>query len=121
MSPTYGTMNALYMEKDMDGVKHDNGKLPMHLMSVPAMHDVARVLEFGQKKYEPRNWEKGMAWSRVYAALLRHLTAWWNGEDIDPESGLPHLAHVATCAMFLQQYEKYNPEYDDRPKLGAPK
>ena len=62
-----------------------------------------------------RNWEKGMDWSRLYAAALRHLTAWWRGNDIDHESGLPHLAHALCCINFLLAYELRGMGRDDRP------
>jgi len=47
---------------------------------------------------------------------LRHLTAWWAGEDLDPESGLHHLAHAACCLMFLLEYTQTHTELDDRPR-----
>lgn len=46
----------------------------------------------GAEKYEDRNWERGYEWSKSYAALQRHLNAFWSGEDIDEETGSPHLA-----------------------------
>lgn len=57
-----------------------------------------------------------MAWSRLYAALLRHLWAWWRGQDRDPETGLSHLAHVCCCALFLLSYHLRKAGTDDRPE-----
>ena len=88
------------------GKKHDGGKVMYDLLPGEALHEIARALTYGAKKYEPRNWEHGIAYSRVFAALQRHLWAWWNGEDEDPESGLSHLAHAGCCLMFLLTYEK---------------
>ena len=62
-----------------------------------------------------RNWEKGMDWSRVYGALLRHLFSWWRGYDKDPETGLSHLAHAGCCVLFLLAYTLRNVGKDDRP------
>lgn len=84
----------------MSGTKHDTGKLPLHLLPTDALEEVARVLSFGAAKYSERNWETGMAWSRLYAAALRHLWAWWRGADRDEETGLSHLAHAACCVLF---------------------
>lgn len=56
-----------------------------------------------------------MAWSRVYAAALRHLLAWWGGEDEDPETELSHLAHAACCVVFLVAYQGRGVGVDDRP------
>jgi len=99
-----------------EGVKHDQDKLPMHLIPPELLGGVAHVLDFGQRKYGARNWERGMAWHRPYAALLRHLMAWWECEDTDPESGMPHLWHAACCIAFLMAYEQRKIGLDDRPK-----
>jgi hypothetical protein len=72
------------------------------------------VLKFGADKYAEHNWRKGFAWSRPLAAAMRHLTAFNDGEDKDPESGLSHLAHAACCIMFLLEFEKTHKELDDR-------
>lgn len=99
------------------GAKFDTGKPMMDLLSSTAMTQVAEVLTFGAKKYAAHNWRKGIAYSRVYAALQRHLTAWNEGQELDPESGLSHLAHAGCCLMFLLEYsskqEKYQ-KFDDR-------
>lgn len=69
----------------------------------------------GAEKYGERNWERGIAWSRVFAAALRHLWAWWRGENADPETGLPHLAHAACNLLFLLAYHRRQIGPDDRP------
>jgi hypothetical protein len=99
-----------------EGRKDDQGKLPYHLIAPELLEDVAAVLDFGQKKYAPRNWEAGMAWHRPFSALMRHMWAWWRGEGVDPETGLSHLAHAACCVMFLLAYERRRIGEDDRPK-----
>ena len=66
-----------------------------------------------------RNWERGMDWGRVYAALLRHLFAWWGGEASDPETGKSHLHHVGCCVAFLIAYEARGTGKDDRPGAGT--
>lgn len=97
------------------GAKHDQGKLRMDLIPVYPLRQWAEVLTFGAEKYEDRNWEKDIAWSRVYAAAQRHLLAFWDGEDKDEESHLPHLAHAMCCLSFLLEYSKTYKEGDDRP------
>jgi hypothetical protein len=101
-----------------DGVKHDQGKLPMHLLPPELFRGVAAVLAFGAEKYNERNWELGMAWHRPYAALHRHMLAWWEGEEADPETGMSHLWHAACCITFLMTYEMRGIGTDDRPKGG---
>lgn len=101
---------------DNAAVKFDQDKLPLHLLSTEAMNQTAAVLKFGAQKYAEHNWRKGFAWSRPLSAAMRHITAFNNGEDKDPESGLSHLAHAACCIMFLLEFEKTHPHLDDRWK-----
>ncbi len=98
------------------GVKHDQEKTDMSLLSTIAMVKVAEVMTFGKKKYSAHNWRGGFVWSRPAAAALRHLFAWIGGEDKDPETGLSHLAHCACCIMFLLEFETTRPDLDDRYK-----
>lgn len=100
--------------------KFDTAKDPWHLLPTDAVRGVVAVLGFGAGKYGERNWEQGMAWSRCYAALLRHLTAWWEGEKADPETGMSHLWHAGCCLMFLTAYEIRGIGTDDRPKKEGP-
>ena len=97
-------------------IKFDSDKLPLNLLSTEALNQTAAVLKFGAQKYAEHNWRKGFTWSRPLAAAMRHLTAFNDGEDKDPESGLSHLAHAACCIMFLLEFEKTHPELDDRYK-----
>ena len=101
-----------------EGTKYDDGKVPLDLWSPDALEETAKVLAFGAKKYGAYNWADGIKYSRVFAALLRHLWDFWRGKKLDKESGLPHLAHAMCCLMFLLHYEtnrrKYR-EWDNRP------
>jgi hypothetical protein len=98
------------------GIKHDSGKPGMNLLSREALEQIALVMDFGKDKYAAHNWRKGFAWSRPLSAALRHIMAFNDGEDKDPESGLSHLAHAACCIMFLLEFEKTHKELDDRWK-----
>jgi hypothetical protein len=113
---------AVKAEKEYYGtaLKFDQHKLPLNLLSTEAMNQTAAVLAFGAQKYAAHNWRAGFAWSRPLAAAMRHLTAFNDGEDRDPESGLSHLAHAACCIMFLLEFEKTHPHLDDRYKPNVP-
>lgn len=87
-------------------MKFDMDKLPLHLLSTEALNQTAAVLKFGADKYAEHNWRKGFAWSRPMSAAMRHITAFNAGEDLDPESGLSHLAHAMCCIMFLLEFQK---------------
>lgn len=75
---------------------------------------VAEVAGFGAAKYERMNFVRGYRWSLSYDALQRHMLAFWSGEDTDPESGLPHLAHAAWHALALLTFLERKRGTDDR-------
>jgi Domain of unknown function (DUF5664) len=104
-----------YSPPRTEGHKNDTGKDPWHLLPWDAVRAIVKVLAFGASKYSARNWEKGMAWSRPYAGLMRHMTAWWEGEPADPETGYSHLWHAGCCILFLIAYELRGRGHDDRP------
>lgn len=85
--------------------KADSGKpnLAMLLDTPKAMGEVARVLEYGAAKYDRKNWAKCDDPERYMAAALRHLTAYHNGEILDPESRRSHLAHAICSLLFLEE------------------
>ena len=90
-----------------EGAKDDSQKQRFSLVPTKALTDVIDVLEFGAKKYGSENWRKvDNAQERYFNAAMRHLLAWRKGESSDDESGLPHLAHAATCLMFMIEGDK---------------
>ena len=97
----------------VEGVKHDQDKPRMDLLDAVALEGLAAVLTFGAKKYAAHNWRGGLQYSRLIAAMLRHLFAIQRGERIDPESGLPHVDHIGCCWMFLSNQMKTRPDMDD--------
>lgn len=100
------------MSDDM-GLKFDQDKLQYSLMSIHAIEEMLKVLQYGAKKYGARNWEKGLKYSRVIDATYRHLGDYLKGIRIDPETGLPTMAHVMCNIMFLLHYELTNTGEDD--------
>jgi hypothetical protein len=94
----------------------EKGRKDVRLDLVPPepLWEVARVYGFGAMKYDDHNYLKGYAWSLSYAALLRHITQWANGESDDPESGLSHLAHAAWHCFALYMFQRHALGTDDR-------
>jgi hypothetical protein len=84
-----------------EALKFDNNKPGMDLLPVEAKKAIAEVFDFGAKKYARHNWRAGFDYSRLIAACERHLDAFNDGEDNDPESGKSHLAHAGCCLMML--------------------
>lgn len=106
-----------------EGLRFNDGKLRYDLVNPQAHEGMVEILTFGANKYAERNWEKGMAWSKVISSLKRHLAAIEKGEDYDKESGKLHADHVACNAHFLSAYYRIYPQGDDRPHkyLNRPK
>lgn len=103
-------------DEKKQGKKFDDGKPAMELLSTKALIEIARVMGYGKDKYGAQNWRAGLNWSRLIGAAFRHLSAFNDGEDLDPETGLSHIAHLSCCAMFLLEYIKTHSELDDRYK-----
>lgn len=116
----------------MSGIKHDQGKPDYTYISMELLDEVAKVREFGARKYSKNNWKKGFKVTRSLAAALRHIFAFLSGQTNDPESGLSHLAHAVCCLEHAIYDMKHHPENDDRdekeqdplpssPELETPK
>ena len=97
------------MNDPTEGRKYDAGKPDYTLLPWDAVEEVVRVLDFGAKKYARDNWRHvSDADTRYLAAAFRHLSAYAQGEKVDPETGLSHLAHAGCCVLFLMSLEKTN-------------
>ena len=89
-------------------MKFDNGKPPINLVPPESIIAAARVFGFGAQKYGENNWRHDLdkfPYSRHYASIMRHLLAFHSGEDLDPESGLPHTHHALTQMIILVMCE----------------
>jgi hypothetical protein len=99
--PNFSTGNVAGGQDHFDK-KFDEGKVLFGLVDPEFEKEVAEILTFGKKKYSEDSWQTVPDGEKRYRhALLRHLNASRNGEVIDEESGLSHLAHAACNLMFL--------------------
>ena len=114
--PPEGSIGDVNSTAKGSGARYNHGKPDYSLIPLTTLADESRVWEYGTKKYAQWNWAKGMAWSVPFACLIRHMAAWQTGEENDPESGLPHLAHAACNLRMLTLYAKTYVEGDDREK-----
>lgn len=69
-----------------------------------ALRVLATVAGYGEQKYARHNYLKGFDWAWAFDAMMRHTLAFWEGEDLDPESGFPHMAHAAWHALSLVSF-----------------
>ena len=98
-------------------VRDNDGKVRWDLLPYDALNSVADVLSDGAGEHGDRNWEKGFPWTSVFASLMRHMSAWLLGEDLDGKSGKPHLAHAACNILFLLAFYLRKTGTDDRKNL----
>ena len=90
----------------MTGIKYDSEKPKMNLLPPKAIVEVAKVLTFGAEKYGAENWkELEDLQNRYLAGALRHIFAHMDGEQLDPETGLSHMAHALCCLLFKLEIE----------------
>ena len=105
------------MIKEEQGKKFDSIKVRPELIPPLPLSLLAELYTHGAKKYSDRNWECGIAYSRVFGAILRHLIAAMSGEWYDSEFGLPHVIHAAWGCFALCQYNFTHQEMNDLPTL----
>lgn len=99
--------------------RYGDSKVPLWIVPVRAIILCAKVLWHGAVKYGPFNWRKEpISYTTYMAAIQRHLFAWYDGEEIDPESGLPHMAHVMSNAALFLDAQTCGQAIDDRDWLG---
>lgn len=92
-------------------------KVPMSALPMAVVAELAVAHGEGAAKYGRHNWRKGeVLASTYYAATLRHLTAWFEGEDIDPDSGLSHLVKAMASLAVLRDAQIHGTALDDRPE-----
>jgi len=96
--------------------RYNDTKDKWSLVDFKALRSMVKVLEYGVGKYDAHNWKKGLPYTDTMESMLRHIYAFLDGEDIDPESGLPHTGHIMCNAMFLSYYYEYMKNMDDRYK-----
>jgi len=98
--------------KDAIGSK----KAPLSTLSMPVCFEVAAGMLEGGCKYGRHNYRViGVRSSVYYDATMRHLAAWWEGQDIDPDSGIHHVSKAIASLFVLRDAMIHGKVYDDRP------
>jgi hypothetical protein len=109
------------MPKDDTNPKDLMGITKVQLNLIPPASKIyqAIAMEDGAQKYGPYNWrEKKVQASIYYAALNRHMDAWFDGEELASDSKKPHLAHAIACIGILIDALETGNLIDDRPRPG---
>jgi hypothetical protein len=93
------------MEKSL---RYNENKPKWSLVHYKSLEPMVRVLEMGAVKYSPDNWKIGLNRDEILESTMRHLTALMDGELLDKESGMSHMAHIQCNAMFYNYHEANN-------------
>lgn len=100
--------------KEEPAIRYDSGKSRIDLIPPEFILALGQHFGVGAQKYAERNWEKGMSWSRCYASAQRHMLAFWGGEEVDLETGTPHVIAAAWNMCALHWYARHGVGTDDR-------
>jgi hypothetical protein len=104
------------MSQETKAAKNDKQKIDLSLLPKILLVESAKAFMVGERKYGRYNYCKGHKASQLTAAAMRHLTAWFDGEELDPEDGQPHLGAVVACIGMLLRQQELNTLEDDRFK-----
>lgn len=112
-------------QADGGGLRFDQGKARFDLIAPEALYALAEhylkgtqiLKEDGTPKYAERNWERGMAWCKCFACIMRHSWKWLMGEDYDAETGSHHMIAAAWNCFAIFTYQKRGIGTDDRPTV----
>jgi hypothetical protein len=94
--------------------KHDSEKNMLQLLPLGALEAIGEVFTYGATKYGANNWRKGLPWSRLLGALLRHIFSFAQRKDTDEETKKLHLAHAGCCLLMLLESQTKKIGEDDR-------
>jgi len=108
---------------DGGGLRFNNGKIDLTQCPETIIYAIAATFMKNSDKhggkYPNFNWRRGMDHSKPMACLMRHMMSYQAGEDLDPESGLPHLWHAACNLAMLIEFQYSCPQLDDRFKTDV--
>jgi hypothetical protein len=109
-----GVDELVFFEDPETGAKKEIKKAQLGAIDPLALTRLAEAAGMGAEKYSPLNYMKGYPWSLSFNAMMRHALAFWGGEDLDPESGLPHVVHAAWHGLALTSFFERGLGEDDR-------
>lgn len=106
-------------DSDNPKTRYGLAKPPIALIPMTALVEEACTFRLGAQKYGPANWREKAVPASVYVnAAMRHILSWYDGQDLDPESGASHLAHARACMAILIDAASCDKLIDDRPSAG---
>lgn len=94
--------------------RKNEGKVQTREIDPAFILGIGEVLTKSRDKYPEGNWMKETKLSTPYESAMRHLAAFWAGDDVDKETLQSHLLHCATNLMFLHYHMTSGKGIDDR-------
>jgi hypothetical protein len=92
--------------EELKSSRFNEGKPQWSLVDFKSLVPLARVMEFGAKKYARDNWKIKLDLNQCLESLSRHLFSLMSGEERDSESGELHIGHIMANAMFWQYHNE---------------
>ena len=112
------TQPEVFVQKEGEGSKADGEKLDrFDLLPWDIIMEVAELYGIGTRKYDDRDWEKGMSWGRLIRAAMSHFAKFMMRRKYDPVDGQRHIISFIWCGIALAYYEKHGIGTDDRPHI----
>lgn len=108
-------------KQEGEALKYDNNKTDWAILPLGAVEEIIKVMKFGEVKYARGNFASstGLSYTRLLNALVRHTFSFMRGEDLDPESGLHHMAHAGCCVLFILHYIVNPGKYTSNDDRGS--
>lgn len=101
--------------KDACGIR----KVPLSCVPLPVLLELGCAMLEGAVKYGRHNYRAiGVRASVYFDAAIRHLFAYWEGQDLDPDSGMPHIVKAMACLAVLRDAQIQGKCTDDRPPVS---
>lgn len=95
-------------------------KVPFHAFPFEVLAEASLGMGEGGLKYGTHNYRViGVRASTYVSAAMRHMAAWWEGQDIDPDSGLSHLTKAICSLAVVRDAMIHRQMEDDRPPLSG--
>lgn len=114
---SYSSTSKPSNPKDIVGIR----KAPMSTVSATVLAEVGVAMLEGASKYGRHNYRfVGVRCSVYYDATMRHLMTWWEGEDLDADSGMSHITKAITALVVLRDAMIQGMVEDDRPPKSIP-
>lgn len=99
---------------DASGGRKEVKEAAYALIPAEPLEQLAILYGRGAKKYDAHNWRRGYPWGLSFSACMRHLWKFWRGEDMDEETGVPHVINAAFHCFAMCEFMQHNKDKDDR-------